>query len=116
MGNLFAEGQPMPSVDSWIQYGCFGLVAFIIFMAVWHGIPKMLSIHKETISELTTSHKAVISELVKTFNDETEMCRRERRESQQFFTDELEKNRKSKSEMAERFQQTIEKISLPKSG
>jgi len=123
---LFAEGNPMPATNDYLQYGSFGVLCLIIAFWMFKGIPGLLNYHKETVVKITEdmkesnrltcqAHQNTISELVKGFSMETEQCRNERIEAQKFFKDEMEKNRSAKTELAQMFQKNIETIIMKKS-
>ena len=50
------------------QGGCFGLLALLVWWALWRGIPKALEIHEKTVSGITD-----------TFKEEAKECREERK-------------------------------------
>lgn len=62
------------------QGGCFGLLALLVWWALWRGIPKALEIHQSTISGIT-----------ETFTKEAAGCREERKENAERMDRELAK-------------------------
>lgn len=55
--------------DKFIQYGCFGLVALIIVVAMWKGLPYIFNSHTQTITALTDSNTKAISAMTIVFGD-----------------------------------------------
>lgn len=76
-----------PTIDLFLQYGSMGLLAFIVFWAMWKFLPQALETHKETISKLATDHKEGIAVLTKAFAEESNECREERREAVKILTE-----------------------------
>ena len=90
------------TIDPFLQYGSFGLLAILVFWCLWKGIPAFLEIHRGVVTDIATkheksmstiaeSHRLAIDVLVKGFEREADECRKERKE-------EGEKNRQSRTE------------------
>lgn len=66
------------SIDPFLQYGSFGLLAFIVFWAIWKFLPAMTEKHFQTIDRLATEHSASIKAMLEEFKEESRDCREER--------------------------------------
>lgn len=81
---LFAADLSLP-IDSWVQYGCFGLLAAIVAWALLKGVPATLDSFKEALKIVTDS-----------FRDEQAHCREERVTRDAWIAREFELNRASR--------------------
>lgn len=86
-------------VDALVQYGCFGLLAALVFWSIWKGIPTVLAMHREVVVGIATSHKEAMTDLVKTFEKESEQCRDERIQVARDSAAEREKDRSLRHEL-----------------
>lgn len=86
---------------SWVQYGCFGLLAGLVIWSMIHGIPHALRIHQETMTGIAADHKNIVTDLVRTFEKEADQCREERLAVAELAADEREKDRQSRHELSE---------------
>lgn len=77
---LFANPD-LAAASDWLNYGCFGVVVFIVFWAMTKLIPGAMDRHLATVEKIVTDHKAVVQDLSATFTKESTECREERRES-----------------------------------
>lgn len=72
--------QVEPSIDLFLNYGSMGLLALIVFWAMWRFLPAALQTHKEIITKVAEDHRAGIQVLTDAFTQESKECRDERRE------------------------------------
>lgn len=93
----------MPT-ESWVQYGCFTLLAGLVVWALYIGIPAALKMHKDTIDGMMSSHKEAIGLLVVQYEKEAEQCREERIEESKSREVEREKERQLRHDMMNKFQ------------
>lgn len=56
-------GEAIPPMDGWLQYGCFGLLAVLIALVAWKGIPKALELYKESLENLAARHEEAVTQL-----------------------------------------------------
>ena len=94
---LLADAQI--GVDSFVQYGCFGLLSALVVWSLWKGIPGILDIHRQAIERLTDS-----------FESRDELCRQERIELAAKAAEERERDRESRHELANKFQHMLDTI------
>lgn len=91
---------PNPVQPEWIQYGSFGLIAFLVIV----GLPGGLWWLRNAILTAFEYHKSIVADLTKTFKEESEFCREER-EKQACRADlNSEKDRSSRHELANSLQ------------
>lgn len=76
---LFA--MPEPSLDAFLQFGSMGLLALIVFWAMWRFLPAALEAHRTIISKVAEDNKAAVQVLTDAFTTESNECREERRET-----------------------------------
>lgn len=86
---LFADNPSLP-IDSWVQYGCFGLLACIVAWTLFKGIPNMLASFKDALQETTDS-----------FREEQRACREERVARDVWIASEFAANRASNERLIE---------------
>lgn len=96
--------------DKWIQYGSFGILAFIMLYGMVYGLPNLLRTHKETVEELVTAHKEAVDKVVASAEVEAKACRADRLAAEKAAAEEREKDREARHELANQFQDTINKI------
>ena len=80
-------------VDVLVQYGCFGLLAALVFWSIWKGIPTVLLMHKEVVTGIATAHKEAMDDLVRSFEKEASQCREERLQVARDSASERDKDR-----------------------
>ena len=73
--------QVEPSIDLFLNYGSMGLLALIVFWAMWRFLPAALQTHREIITKVAEDHKSAVIQLAEAFTTESNECREERRET-----------------------------------
>lgn len=109
---LFAE--PDLSLNAFLQYGSFGLVAFLVFWAITRFFPHALQMHREVIENIAEQNKAAITALVESFEKETSQCRQERLEAVKLWGEEREKDRASRHDAMNVLQTVIARLESKK--
>lgn len=96
----------MPDM-SWVQYGCFGLLAALVIWALVKGIPSVLETVKEILLALTETFKAAVAEMLKSNKEEAAACRAERAEAEKTRAVREELDRKSRHELTNAVQKLM---------
>lgn len=91
-------GNPL-SMDQYIQYGCFGVIAFLCFWMVKWGIPGALKTHKETVTKLVDEFRA-----------DSQECRKERMELAAEHAKERAMDREARHDQANKFQECVAEL------
>lgn len=69
------------AIDPFLQYGSFGLLAFIVFWAIWKFFPAALEKHERIITKVAEDSKAAFEGVSEAFTIEAKECREERRDT-----------------------------------
>ena len=102
---------PLP-IDAWIQYGAFGLLAFLVVWVVWKVFPGFQETHKAALARmgeenkaatiaLTTTFRETIREISITFKEEQKQCHDERIAVAQTAAVERDKDRRARQDLIE---------------
>lgn len=106
---LFAEITAVP-VDSYVQYGCFGLLAALVVWSLWKGIPAALATHREALISVAKDHKAAMEEVIRSSEAMEDKCREERLAVHKAASEEREKYRQRETELMREFQKALSDI------
>src|ERR1044072_8737111 len=91
---IFAAARSL-TIDSWVQYGCFGLLACIVAWALLKGVPNMLD-----------SFRAALKDVTDVFREEQKNCREERLIRDEWIAREFAENRATR----EKFTDALESL------
>lgn len=106
------------SLDLFLQYGAFGLIAFLVFWFIAIFAPKFTATikewqerqaveHRAGVEKLATEHGAAITRLIMAFEKEAEQCREERLAVAEVAAEEREKDRLARHELANAVQKAL---------
>jgi hypothetical protein len=94
---------PVPQVE-WVQYGSFGLIAFLVIV----GLPGSVFALWRMINAAFEYHTRIIKQLTDAFTAETRECRVERQTLSDRSEERAERERISRQELA----QSIQRLSI----
>jgi hypothetical protein len=86
---------PVVQQPEWVQYGSFGLIAFLVII----GLPAAVWVAVGFIKGITASFEKAIDRVCCTFKEESAECREERKHVQESATEEREKDRVARHEL-----------------
>jgi hypothetical protein len=114
----------MPTVQpEWVQYGSFGLIAFLVivglpggFFGLWRAVQKAFDYHKQMIDEAHASHERTVQCLTLAFTQETERCREGQEKQAQRAEAKDEKDRQLRHDLTNSIQMLNGQIDMMMAG
>lgn len=100
------------SIDPFLQYGSFGLLAFIVFWAIWKFLPNATDRHFAAIDRLATEHSTVMKAMLATFEQESNECRNERMKDREAAVAERLRDQQARHEMMNRVTASQAEVTL----